>query len=386
MPRKLTFPLCPSLGVYLRGAFEHLPDQVVIPGSKVAIQFEGPCVLNRLTCNIGSTAGWLLNPFTATGYFHRQPPRWPTFLAMLFQIRKEGMGLPLSDELRSDQKVTLARHMMAPKLRFSCGLKAKAPGAVTCACSCSRSDVALVEIFTGPQRPSTEHKKQRWWRWGFYFFTFEGLSSVWLLFYQRFDAALLLWSSPYSWLAMFHSRRCSYIHTDDPSTKTGVHCELEHRDLRSLRAVWSIFSHQAPPSPVSSASQSLPPFPSPSLSTRWNQLSPRSPSSRKHSNVQLVPACVASGNIHNAVSRHLDKNRAKHRRTVFFFNEQSPGEQAAINELTKKTPRKHATTTTSVAGLWQMRKNEIEVGRIYTSLATGMVFATYIYVPWQWTG
>ena len=53
----------------------------------------------------------------------------------------------------------------------------------------------------------------------------------------------------------------------------------------------------------------------------------------------------------------------------------------------KKTPRRHATTTTSVAGLWQMRRNEIEVGRIYTFLATGMVvFATYIYVPWQWTG
>ena len=33
-----------------------------------------------------------------------------------------------------------------------------------------------------------------------------------------------------------------------------------------------------------------------------------------------------------------------------------------------------------------MRRNEIEVGRIYTSLATGMVvLATYIYVPWQWT-
>ena len=34
-----------------------------------------------------------------TGYFHRQPPQWPTFLAMLFQIVKEGVGLPMSDEL-----------------------------------------------------------------------------------------------------------------------------------------------------------------------------------------------------------------------------------------------------------------------------------------------
>ena len=196
-------------------------------------------------------------------------------------------------------------------------------------CSCSRSDVALVEILQA-QRPSTEHKRQRWWRWGL-FFTFEGLSSVWLLFYQRFDAALLLWSSPDRWLAMFHSRRCSYIRTDDPSRQTGVHCELEHRGLRSLRAVWSIFSHQAPPSPVSSASQSPPPFPSPSLSTRWNQLSPRSPSSRKHSNVQLVPACVASGNIHNAVSRHLDANRAMHRKTVFSMNKAQESKQRSTN-------------------------------------------------------
>ena len=52
-----------------------------------------------------------------------------------------------------------------------------------------------------------------------FFFTFEGLSSVWLLFYQRSDTALLLGISPDSWLAMFHSQRCSYIRTDDPSTK-----------------------------------------------------------------------------------------------------------------------------------------------------------------------
>ena len=41
----------------------------------------------------------------------------------------------------SDQKVTNSRHMMAPKLRFSRGLKAKAPGAVT-ACVPVRSDAA----------------------------------------------------------------------------------------------------------------------------------------------------------------------------------------------------------------------------------------------------
>ena len=102
--------------------------------------------------------------------------------------------------------------MMAPKLRFLRGLKAKAPGAVT---ACVPALTLLVEIFTGP---STEHKKQRWSMWGF-FFTFEGLSSVWLLFYQSFDTGLLLWSSPDSWLAMLHSRRCLYIRSDDPSMK-----------------------------------------------------------------------------------------------------------------------------------------------------------------------
>ena len=40
----------------------------------------------------------LFNPFTATGYFDIPPPRWPTFLAMLFPILKEGMGLSLLDE------------------------------------------------------------------------------------------------------------------------------------------------------------------------------------------------------------------------------------------------------------------------------------------------
>ena len=41
----------------------------------------------------------IFNPFTATGYFDIPPPRWPTFLAMLFHILKEGMGLSLLDEL-----------------------------------------------------------------------------------------------------------------------------------------------------------------------------------------------------------------------------------------------------------------------------------------------
>ena len=41
----------------------------------------------------------MINPFIAMGHFHKQPPRWPTFLAMLFEILKEGMGLSLLEKL-----------------------------------------------------------------------------------------------------------------------------------------------------------------------------------------------------------------------------------------------------------------------------------------------
>ena len=117
---------------------------------------------------------------------------------MLFQILKEGMGLrSIVRRTRSakprDQKVTLSRRMMAPKLRFSCCLKAKAPGAVTCTAlvpaPTSRSSKVLQA-----QRPSTEHKKQRWWRWGFFFFTFFQVY-VYILptFWRRAPALTFSW-------------------------------------------------------------------------------------------------------------------------------------------------------------------------------------------------
>ena len=180
--------------------------------------------------------------------------------------------------------------MMAPKLRFSRGLKAKAPGAVT-ACVPARSDAARRNFY----RPVDHdwHKKQRWGRWRFFFFTFEGLSSVWLLFYQRSDTALLLGISPDSWLAMFHSQRSSYIRTDDPSTKAMAR--------RAFTVSWNVevfvhsrsvvISPQASPSLVSSPSKYPPSFALAFNKTKPAELSPRSPSQRKPSNVQLVPAC-----------------------------------------------------------------------------------------------
>ena len=61
----------------------------------------------------------------------------------------------------SDQKVTNSRHMMAPKLGFSPGLKAKGPGAVIACVPAipARSDAARRNFY----RPVDHdwHKKQR---------------------------------------------------------------------------------------------------------------------------------------------------------------------------------------------------------------------------------
>ena len=96
-----------------------------------------------------------INPFTATGYFHRQPPRWPTFLAMLFQILKEGMGLPLSDELEVQYiyhviKSNVIQTYDGAKVTVFVRFESESARRRHVHCSCSRSDVALVEIFTGP--------------------------------------------------------------------------------------------------------------------------------------------------------------------------------------------------------------------------------------------
>ena len=73
-----------------------------------------------------------------------------------------------------DQKVTNSRHMMATKLRFSRGLKEKAPGAVT-ACVPGHT-TPLVEIFTGPS--TTTRTRSNDGEGDDFFFTFKVLSSV----------------------------------------------------------------------------------------------------------------------------------------------------------------------------------------------------------------
>ena len=219
--------------------------------------------------------------------------------------------------------------MMAPKLRFSRGLKAKAPCAVTARGPGPlrrRSSKFLQARQPRPAQEATMEKVTN------FFFTFEGLSSVWLLFYQRSDTALLLEISPDIWLAMFHSQRCSYIRTDDHSTKAMAR--------RAFTVSWNVevFVH----------SRSVVIFPpvAPGTSLLSQQISTdirrprfqqdetssllvrhRNEIHQTYSSYQLV----TSGNIHNAVSRYLDKNRAKHRRTVFSMKKAQKSKQRTRN-------------------------------------------------------
>ena len=111
--------------------------------------------------------------------------------------------------------------------------------------------------------------------------------------------------------------------------------------------------------------------------------SPRSPSSQKPSYVQLVPACVASRNNDNAVSRDLDKNRVKHRRTVFSMKmpKRASSDQRTDEEDTSETCNNNHVSGRAVT---YAQKRNRGWTYIYTSLVTGMaVFAMYLYVPWQ---
>ena len=68
--------------------------------------------------------------------------------------------------------------------------------------------------------------------------------------YDCYFTNVLTQRSCFEFLLTAGSRRCLYIRTDDPSTKTGVHCELEHRGLRSQqfcdRCGYFFFSPGAP--------------------------------------------------------------------------------------------------------------------------------------------
>ena len=152
-------------------------------------------------------------------------------------------------------------------------------------------------------------------------------------FYQFFDEAFRLWSSPDSWrrLAIFHSQQCSHVRIDVPSGKESIHCELEHRRRRS-QLVCEQCGHFSAPSIVSSARYSRPSFPSPLLSTWQNHYLSLLPSNAvvtKAINCTTRTSLCRSRelNVQIAVSRHLDKNRAKHRRPVLSTNKAKEADQ-----------------------------------------------------------
>ena len=133
---------------------------------------------------------------------------------------------------------------------------------------------------------------------------------------------------------MFHSQRYSYIRTDDPSTKAMAR--------RAFTVSWNVevFVHSRsvvifpPGAPVTS-------FLSQQISTVIR--SPRfqqDETSWALSSIAVVSKAIKRTartslshlkNSHNAVSRHLDKNRAKHRRTVFSMKKAQKSKQRSTN-------------------------------------------------------
>ena len=106
----------------------------------------------------------------------------------------------------------------------------------------------------------------------------------------------------------------------------------------------------------------------------------RNESHQTYSSYQLV----ASGNIHNAVSRHLDKNRAKHRRTVFSMKKAQKSKQRLTNWR-----RRHLGDMQQQPRRWPGLDKCVDTKLrwdVYIRPWPPGWLATYIYVPWQWTG
>ena len=159
---------------------------------------------------------------------------------------------------------------------------------------------------------------------------------MWLLFYELFDVALhfeVLQTADSKCLThddahTFVSRvsRQTRAFTLSWNTNVVVHSCEQHGN----------FSHQGPPSLDFSPSPSsvVSSLTSRSLSSKCPlfllSLCPRSPSSRKLSNMQLVRPCVASRIIWKNVSRHLDKLREAFW-TIFSENKAQKCKQQATD-------------------------------------------------------
>ena len=179
-----------------------------------------------------------------------------------------------------DQKVTNSRHMMAPKLRFSRGLKAKAPGAVT---ACVPGPLRRRSSkFLQARRPRLAQEATMG-KVTIFFFYLRGSFKCMIVILPTFWHSAPAWD--FSWQL---TRNVSLATMLVPKFVPTIARRRLWPGERSLwvetsrssftAEVWS-FSPQAPPSLVSSPSKYPPSFVALAFNkTKPAELSPRSPS------------------------------------------------------------------------------------------------------------
>ena len=267
--------------------------------------------------------------------------------------------------------------MIAPKLRFSRGLKAKAPGAVTARVP---APTPLVEIFTGPA-PIDWTQEATMVKVRIFFLT----SRVFQV-YDYYFTNVLTQRSCFEVLltadSQCFSRDNARTFVPTIPRRRRAFTGTSRSSFTILRAAWSFFFHPPSPSPVSSPGQSPLSFPLPSLSTRRNPLSlldrRRHESHQTYSSYQFVSHLGTS-------SMQVPAIWTKSVRSIeeLFFSmkkmKKAQEKQAAINVLTKKTPRRHARTTTSVAGRWQMAETKLRLDVYIRPWPPGWSFSRRIY-------
>ena len=289
-----------------------------------------------------------------------------------FIVRRTRIAIP------RDKKSNAIQTYGGPKLRFSRGLKAKALGAVTARVP---TPTPLVEIF---YRPIDWTQEATMVNVRIFFLP-------WRVF-QVYDCYLpTLWRSApalrFSWrptrkvslaTILVHSYRRPL--DEDKGSLVGT----SSRHSQQFCEQFGHFFHQATPSLFSSPSLSAPSFPSPSLfQPDGTTLSPITVESHQtYSSYQLVSHLETSTALFPAIwtktSGSIDK----------LFSQWTRPKRASSDQWTDEEDTSETCNNSHVDG-WALTKawKRNWVGRVYTSLATGMVvFTTYIYVSWQWTG
>ena len=221
---------------------------------------------------------------------------------------------------------------MAPKLRFSCGLKAKAPGPVTCARSCSRSDVALVEIFTGPE-PIDWTQEARMVKVRIFFYlrgSVKGLIVILTTFWRSTPALKfsrqLIRNVSFATMLVYSYRRS----LDEDGRWLWVGTPRTARSSFTASSVVNFFSPGAPVTsflcqPISTA---IP------VALAFNNTKPALSSIAVDSKAFKRRAPTSLCRIWEHPQRCFPpfrQNRAKHRRTVFSMNKAQESKQRSTN-------------------------------------------------------